>query len=222
VECLFLIDNANTLYCFPLRVGQKRFRAIDDAEMGAFVGCVCPAKDGIFYWNYISNEVRSLTTDIFDPVPRYFNWSVLPENPGGFVTMNNDMENFIMFVLWDSVKEEVVIEIRDIKDGTYINQVTLDKNSSVLGFQAPGLAACVIDGETVHIQLGAQRPPDREAVRQLLNLSGRTLDEDQHVTASVELVRLDCFENWPGYLVWSRDQWRTGKENDIESEVLCR
>jgi len=222
VECLFLIDSADTLYCFPVRAGQKRFQAIDDAEMSAFVGCVCPAKDGVFYWNYFINEVRCLTTDVFDPAPRYIDWVASPENPGVPVTINNDVENYIMFVLWDSMKEETVIEVRDIKDGTYINQVTLDKNSSVLGFQAPGLAACAIDGETVYIQLGAQQPPDREVVRQLLNLSGRTLDEDQHIIARAEPVRLDRFENWPGYLVWSPNQWQTGKENGIESEVLCR
>lgn len=206
IECLFLYDDQDSLYCFPLRVGQKKFRAADDAEIGGYIGCVCPAKDGIYYWNYVTNAVRYLTTDIFDPMPQYFGWEEELENPGILQAIGSDGENYLIFVLWDSTKEEVVVELRDLEDGTYIHRLALDQNFFVLGFQAPGLIACVSGDKTAYIQMGAPWPPSQEMVRQLLRMSGCTLDEYQHITAKAEPVRLNCFGNWLECLVWSPGQ----------------
>lgn len=206
INSLILLDEQDNLYCLTVETDKRQFLDVDDTCIGAYTISICPAKNGILSWNYVTNYVLYTTTDLFDPYPNHIGWLAYQENSGAFLGMTNDFGNYAAFVIYDDINKQTIIEIRDMKTGKYLNKFTLSKNFPLdqVGFISDGLLAYTSNDEMFYIQAGCPKPNSR-AVRQLLDISGCTLNENQRITANPVLVEQDNFGNWSNILTWTSE-----------------
>ncbi len=198
VETLFVIDEEDSLYGIPILTDKKKFMDADETCIASFVGSVCGAKDGILVWCYLTNLIQYYTRDTFDRFPQYFGWEAGQENAGIFLGMC-DNDKYAVFVVQDEKNERYIAEIRDMKNGNYINEFALDNEFSVsaMFFNEAGELSYSQKDEWTNLKIDAPLP-DPKAVRQLISLSGCTLDENQAVISSGAIVDLNNFGNWTG------------------------
>lgn len=195
-ESIFLVDAKDELFCIPVLADKKQFMDVDKTCIASFVGNVCGAENGMLVWCYMTNEVRYYVRDTFDRFPHYLRWFARQENAGIFLGMC-DNDKYAVFVVQDEKNERFIGEIRDMKTGKYINEFTLDDAFPVeaMFFDVDGKLACLYGGEWSYLKIDTPLP-DRKAVRQIISLSGLTLDENQIVISGGEVVDLDNFGNW--------------------------
>lgn len=200
VETLFVMDDRDELYGIPVLADKKQFIDVDDAVIASYVGSVIGAKDGVLVWCYLTNAVRYYARDIFDRFPHYLNWEARQENTGNFMGMC-DNDKYAVFVVQDEKNDRYIAEIRDMKTGKYINELTLDDESpiDVMFFAEDGALSYQHGGAWACLKIDAPLP-DRKAVRQIINLSGYSLDDNQVVISSGAIVNPDNFGNWTSVL----------------------
>lgn len=195
-ESLFLVDAKDSLYCIPVLADKKQFMDVDEACIDAFVGNVCGAENGMLVWGYLTNEIRYYVRDTFDRFPQYLRWSAIQQNTGIFLGMC-DNDKYAVFLVQDEKNERIIAEIRDMKTGQYINEFTLDDALAVdaMFFDGEGSLVYLYGGEWSSLKIDTPRP-DRRAVRQIISISGLTLDENQMVISDDTVVRPDDFGSW--------------------------
>ncbi|MDE6202245.1 MAG: hypothetical protein K2G19_02080 [Lachnospiraceae bacterium] len=196
VETLFFVDAKDSLYGIPVLTDKKQFMDVEETCIASFVGSVCGAKDGVLVWCYLTNSVRYYTRDIFDRFPQYLVWEAMQENTGVFLGMC-DNDKYAVFVVQNEKNEKFIAEIRDMKTGKYINEFTLDDEFGIdaMLFDEDGNLSYLYGEKWSSLKIDAPLP-DRRTVRQVISLSGHTLDENQVVISNDAIVKLDGFGNW--------------------------
>lgn len=198
LETLFFMDAMDSLYVVPVIIDKRQFKDVAKTNIAAFAGNVCVAEDGILTWDYVSNTVEYYGKDSFDHIPRYRDWSARQKNAGIFMGMCDD-DKYAVFVLKDEKNERYIAEIRDMKNGEYINEFILDNEMALnsMYFDENEKLSYLHGEEWSSLKIDAPSP-DRMAVRQIISLSGYLLDENQVVVPEGAVVNPDRFGNWAG------------------------